>query len=106
MTIRALILRRYDRLVLIGFGCWLSAGALIIASQARVVPDWLVFVPVAGFVACALSLFFAIRCPRCRGSFGHLAGYLKPRFAFIARPVNYCPYCGVSLDEPVAASPD
>ena len=40
-----------------------------------------------------------LKCPKCRGPFGQQLSW-RVGFA-IRRRVNYCPYCGVSLDEPL-----
>ena len=42
------------------------------------------------------------RCPRCGGSMGALVANFGP-LRFLAKPVNFCPSCGVALDEQVAA---
>jgi ribosomal protein S27AE len=39
-----------------------------------------------------------VKCPRCGGRFGALAGSLVAR-GFLSRAVNFCPYCGVNLDD-------
>jgi hypothetical protein len=42
-------------------------------------------------------MMFFTKCPRCSGRLGHL---LTTTGGFFSKPVNFCPYCGVSLDEP------
>lgn len=57
------------------------------------------------FLASLGSMLF-VRCPRCRGRIGQSIAW-QVAFYWIGRRVNYCPYCGVHLDEPLqpAGSP-
>jgi hypothetical protein len=50
------------------------------------------------FLAAVVGLTFLVKCPRCGGRFGALAGSLVAR-GFLSRAVNFCPYCGVNLDD-------
>jgi hypothetical protein len=47
----------------------------------------------AGFAGAILGLVFLVRCPRCGGILGGFP------LSFGKMRVNFCPYCGVSLDE-------
>lgn len=61
-------------------------------------------VPVAGlimlplFAALVFAMYSLPRCPRCRSSI-ELVMSLHPNRWF--KPIHFCPYCGVHLDEPV-----
>jgi hypothetical protein len=94
-------LRRKKRWALIVlFGSWLLFAFTIVPSAAEV--PVLAIVPGIVFFCTFVFLAFFIRCPRCRGNLGVLnAGFSKvvPFYTVI----NYCPYCGVSLDEPTGS---
>jgi hypothetical protein len=40
------------------------------------------------------------RCPRCRHNLGSLTQYFGEKPVLLLRPVRFCLFCGVSLDEP------
>lgn len=50
-------------------------------------------------VAAILALQWAIKCPRCSRTLGQDIG-MRIGLAVFREPPNFCPYCGVSLDEP------
>ena len=52
------------------------------------------------FALGAIFLAFFIRCPRCRGNVGSLNAGVSKVVPFYT-VINYCPYCGVSLDSPI-----
>lgn len=106
VTIRDLLARQVRRFMVLGFCLWLAFAAIAVASSAHYVPAWLVVIPFIGFFATVLATLYRIRCPRCGGRLGQMAGYLRAKPGFLVRPMNYCPYCGVNLDESVAASPN
>jgi len=53
------------------------------------------------FTPCAAGILlvtFGVRCPRCRANLGAVAA---GRFAFSrGARMNFCPFCGVSVDAP------
>ena len=54
------------------------------------------------FTAGIVFLGFFIRCARCKGNLGLLhVSFRKSAFGF--RAINFCPYCGVSLDTRIEA---
>ena len=62
-------------------------------------PTWLTAFFGLSFAAAVVANLFLLRCPRCRGPVGTIQALLKQRFVSLARAMNFCPYCGVSLDE-------
>ena len=52
------------------------------------------------FLVAIIFLGFLIRCPRCRGNIGALNAGVSKSIPFYT-VINYCPYCGVSLDSSV-----
>jgi hypothetical protein len=50
------------------------------------------------FLAGVLTLAFGVRCPKCGMPLGELA--FRIATTLFGRKANFCPYCGVSLDDP------
>ena len=105
MTIRDYIKRRARW----GFGIAIAAWLVVAISGnmgfrfpgARFVAIGGAF----GFMGAILSFLF-IRCPKCRARLGQtIAMPTALRFSRWSPQVNYCPYCGVSLDEPIPPAP-
>lgn len=63
------------------------------------------------FAAALVALqWFAARCPKCTQRMGQEIA-MRVALAIRRKPPNFCPYCGVSFDEPLpdkdsAASPN
>jgi hypothetical protein len=99
MTIRDHVRRR----VLIGYGLAFVGAGIFMASafltdgKANGIDFFLFgFVP---FLGAIIYINFAIRCPRCKGNLAFTPA-VYPTFSSKYR-LNYCPYCGVSVDENV-----
>ena len=100
MTIRDLIKRRTRLVAATLFGGWLlfPISALFTDTIGRGPPSPLFFVGFAVFGASILAMLFWIRCPKCGTQFGQLAMEIGFHWG-THRKVNYCPYCGVGMDE-------
>ena len=105
VTIRRRLLRRKFLFSITG---WLGtfAGVVLVAlGEAATRPGW----TYAGWTSLAIgviALHFSIarvRCPRCNGNIGHLGMTALTGHWFWARPMAFCPYCKVDLDEPFDA---
>lgn len=98
MTIRDYIRRR----VVIGYSLVFLGIALVVATASfftgdRDGPTPAVLIGFIPFFAAVVYMHFALRCPRCKGNFlltPALQGIFSKKHRF-----NYCPYCGVSVDE-------
>jgi hypothetical protein len=93
-TIRDYLKRRVRWCWGIGIGGW-----VIIATSIGTRPDQPI-ISIVGFLMFggAILAMQWIKCPRCSARLGQIAimlaiPWLKPQ-------PNFCPYCGVSLDEP------
>jgi hypothetical protein len=95
MTIRDYIKRRVRWTMAIGLG-----GFILFAfgGGAAGVPIFAI-IGAIGFGG-AILLIGNIRCPRCRASLGQTIA-MPVGMYFVSDKVNFCPYCGVSLDEPM-----
>ena len=84
------------------------AGWLVLMSSAafrKNLPDGIPesAVTIAGLLLFAGAMFVVrklVRCPKCQANLGRTIA-LPVAFSWGSGPrVNFCPYCGVSLDEP------
>ncbi len=105
MTIRAFLTSRFHKLMLVGFLTWLACAGAGFAASARLVPQWIAFIPFIGFAAVVVLLLLWIRCPRCGTALGQNVGFLNSKDRFYQRRVNFCPHCGVNFDEQYAVAP-
>jgi hypothetical protein len=64
-------------------------------------PPWLVFVGMGIAMIAVLGMNLLIRCPRCSGNLGVIAGVSGHPFA-ISGKVRYCPYCAAEFDAPIS----
>jgi hypothetical protein len=93
-TIRDCLTRRVRWTWGIGFACWL---VLPLASVAGLRNPLIIFAAMAGFLGAMLSMLW-VKCPRCSVRLGQsIAGTLA--IPGLKPQPNFCPYCGVSLDE-------
>ena len=97
MTIRSYIARK----VALGFGAafigFLFAVAVMLFNEGENSPFFvLAFIP---FIAAILFINFGVRCPRCKGNLA-MTPAAYPNFSRKHR-FNFCPYCGVSVDESI-----
>jgi hypothetical protein len=106
-SIRQYIRRRVWWCVAIGLGGWLMfplGGAI-----ARDLPQGFaqIALPVVGFVmfgGAILALQWTVKCPKCLARLGRTVA-MPLAFSWGSGPkINFCPYCGVNLDEPVPAA--
>jgi hypothetical protein len=103
-SIRQYIKRRVWWCAAVALGGWLMiplGGAI-----ARNLPDGFmrIVLPVVGFVmfgGAILALQWAVRCPKCTAKLGRTVA-MPIAFSWGSGPkINFCPYCGVNLDEPL-----
>jgi hypothetical protein len=100
VTIRSFLTSRFRKLMFLGILAWFACAGAGFAASARLVPEWLAFVPFAGFAVVVLLVLLWIRCPRCGSPLGQNAGFLNGKNRFYQKRVNFCPHCGVNFDEP------
>jgi hypothetical protein len=81
----------------VGFAAWFLTLLTVVLGPKPPNPLFL-FALVALFFGAVLWLFYAIRCPRCKGRLGTDAVSLVGWSRFTAQ-INFCPFCGVKLDE-------
>ena len=96
-TIRDYIKRRVRWLMAIGLAAWLSIPLWMAATHDPAQP-YVPFVAITVFGSAVLGMQFFVRCPRCKARLGQIG--MQIGISFLKPTVNFCPYCGVSLDEP------
>ena len=77
-----------------------AAGVLAVALQRDSVFLVSFLCIPALFVVLYVAVMFGVRCPSCGGQWGWIAIYSGGPTS-IRRGLEFCPYCGVSLDDPV-----
>src|SRR5215471_18697401 len=95
-TIRQYIKRRVWWCVAIGIGGWLMFP--LAGSIAKDLPAG-VPVAVMMFGGAMIALQWIVRCPKCKAKLARTIA-MPVAFSWGSGPrINFCPYCGVSLDE-------
>ena len=107
-TIRDYIKRRVWWCAALGFGGWLmfALGTAIARNMPDVVPP--AAAPAVGFVmfgGAILALQRIVRCPRCKAKLGQTVAMPIACSWGSGPKVNFCPFCGVNLDEPLPGVP-
>jgi hypothetical protein len=90
MTIRDHLLRRVYLARAVALVCWLVLMSGIILGD-RQLPMIILCIPFAGFGGAVLYALFFIKCPNCGARLGPIMNSWGR--------TNYCPGCGVGLDE-------
>lgn len=102
-TIRDVLKRRVRWCVAVGAaGLVVFVAAPLTGMSQRAQPNPALVVLGWGLFAAALvSLqWFAAKCPKCSQRMGQEIA-MRVALAIRRKPPNYCPYCGVSFDEPL-----
>lgn len=107
-SIRDYLKRRVRLTMMIGMAGWLLIFVTMLSTHGAAPPPLLI----AGFFMFGGAILFLqwIRCPRCSTKLGQCItrglGLNLNLFGRKASP-NFCPYCGVHLDQPLqpAGSP-
>jgi len=102
-TIRSFIKRRVRWFLAIAALAWISIPVWLSVTRERQQP-YVPFAAMAVFASAALGMQFLVRCPRCKVRLGQIG--VQVAFSFLKPTVNFCPYCGVSLDEPLPRAED
>jgi 4-hydroxybenzoate polyprenyltransferase len=96
-TIRARLKRRVRWTMAIGF----TGFVLALLSPLGIPKEYAPFLalgPLLFFAAIIIVQWFT-KCPKCDTRMGQEMAQ-RIAFTFFGKTPNFCPYCGVSLDEP------
>ena len=110
-TIRDRIRRRIRRCMAVGLGAWFLPafsmgviGGLVGPShiEDRIAGAFYL----AGFIVSGGAVLAARRtlCAVCSEAIGKMIG-MSVAFPFFRKPANFCPYCGVHLDQAAPMKP-
>jgi hypothetical protein len=99
-TIRDYIKGRVRWLFAVGVLGWLTFPLSQFAGRSQPVGAALPALGMLVFVGAILALNWAVKCPRCRANLGRTIAMTVGLSWGSGPKVNFCPYCGVSLDEP------
>jgi hypothetical protein len=102
-TIRDYVSRRVRFLFAVAALGWLSfpLSAYLFRGRPNPMSGVTAVLPIVGFAAfigSIVALNWAVKCPRCLANLGRTIAF--PVAVPWGRKVNFCPYCGVNLDEP------
>ena len=110
-TIRDRLKRRIRWCMAIGLGAWLMPAFVMGIIGALVAPAHIHngaagAVYLSGFLVFGGAMLVARRtlCPACSEPIGKMVG-MSVAFPFFRKPANFCPYCGVHLDQSVPTNP-
>ena len=101
MTIRDLLKRKATALALLVLALSIAAVALVLLLGEELGPSVVLGMAAALVVVPFAALYQIFRCPSCNSSLASLVGQFGP-MRWLAKKVDYCPYCGVQLDSSVA----
>jgi hypothetical protein len=100
VTIRDYVKQRTRWALGVAALAWLTVMALLSVpsiSKSRDWPAW--FLPCGAVMFLAIQAPKLIKCPRCFRRFGDTANRIG--VPLWRATINFCPHCGVSLDEPM-----
>lgn len=104
-SIRSRIKRRVRWLAALAALGWLTFPLSAALNRGHPEPLY-VLCGMVPFLGGIFGFQYAIKCPRCRTRMGQEIG-MRIGLSIWGKEPNFCPYCGVSLDEPCSreASP-
>jgi hypothetical protein len=100
-TIRGYIKARVRWLFAVGILGWLAFPLSQFVRRSEPVGAALPVFGMLVFMGAILALNWAIKCPRCRANLGRTIAMPLGLSWGSGPQINFCPYCGVSLDEPL-----
>ena len=98
MTIRDQLNQRIVptyKVMLFCFVVFIASGLIVPAGA------WLLLLASVSFIglsACLVFLHVGIRCPRCRHRIAALIYLPDGGYFRLSKAIQYCPFCGVSMD--------
>ena len=98
MTIRDFLAARRRKLLILAFVAWLGFAFSGVLATENGMP-WLTLLFFALFAAAVVLSMYWLKCPRCAGPIGMTNASFAGRAGGVYRRIDFCPYCGVSLDE-------
>lgn len=105
-TFRAVLKLRARIAIGLAIGGWITimAAGIYSGTHKRTPPSPLAFIGFVVFFLAIIVVNWWLRCPKCRRKVGQNIG-LQVGIGGKKAP-NFCPYCGVHLDDPLPAPPN
>jgi hypothetical protein len=106
MTIRQYLKRRTRLFLAMAIGSWLlcalpiglfGGSGQLQPGRGDIPPTVAFFLGFPIFAGAIIGMMFFVKCPRCSARLGQFT--MQTPFS-TGRQMNFCPYCGVNLDEP------
>ena len=83
---------------IVGFLFWLAFAASIFVLREGGM-FFVALIPFVGFGGTVLYILFFVKCPRCTAPLGQASMAMHTPFSGKTK-LNFCPNCGVNLNEP------
>lgn len=100
MTIREHVSKTFRISILFVFLGLLGCVAIGFGGERYIGPHFSMPLGMLLFVCSGIYGFSLLKCPKCANYLFSVAGYVKRKLLFCAR-VDFCPFCGVSMDEEI-----
>ena len=98
MTIREHVSNTFRKSILFCFLGLLGCVAIGFGGEQSVGPQFSHPLGMLLFIGSGIYGFSLLKCPKCTNYLFAVAGYVMRKVFFVAR-VDFCPFCGVSMDE-------
>ena len=100
MTIREHVSNTLRKAILFCFLGLLGCVAIGFGGERYIGPHFSMPLGMMLFVGSGIYGFSLLKCPKCTNYLFAVAGYAKRKVFFLSR-VDFCPFCGVSMDEEI-----
>ena len=101
MTIREHVSKTLRISMLFVFLGLLGCVAIGFGGERYIGPHFSMPLGMLLFVCSGIYGFSLLKCPRCTSYLCSVAGSVKQKKVFFFPRVDFCPYCGVSMDEEI-----
>jgi hypothetical protein len=102
-TIRSFIRQRVWTAGALALGAWLLLAASGVIGKNQP-PGPVTILGFVLFLGAIVFLNFFLKCPKCFRRLGHTIA-MPVAFSGKERAPNFCPFCGVNLDEQIPGAP-
>ena len=99
MTIREHVSKIFGKSILFCFLGLLGCLAIGFGAEEVIGPQFSHPLGMLLFISSGIYGFSLLKCPRCTSYLFSVAGSVKRKKVFLFPRVEFCPYCGVSMDE-------
>ena len=101
MTIRDHVSNIFRKSILFCFLGLLGCVAIGFGAEQVIGPQFSHPLGMLFFISSGIYGFSLLKCPKCTSYLFSVAGSVKQKKVFLFPRVEFCPYCGVSMDEEI-----